>query len=64
MIDLFWNYWREFSVCYGRKAKQGGTLNGVLSKAEFGSLNFVVDVDIGIASALVWDYLLRREVDL
>ena len=33
MIDLFWNYWREFSVCYGRKAKQGGTLNGVLSKA-------------------------------
>ena len=36
------------------------TLNGVLSKAEFGSLNFVVDVDIGIASALVWDYLLRR----
>ena len=40
-------------VCYGRKAKQGGTLNGVLSKAEFGSLNFVVDVDIGIASALV-----------
>ena len=53
MIDLFWNYWREISVCYGRKAKQGGTLNGVLSKAEFGSLNFVVDVDIGIASALV-----------
>ena len=29
------------------------TLNGVLSKAEFGSLNFVVDVDIGIASALL-----------
>ena len=20
MIDLFWNYWREFSVCYGWKA--------------------------------------------
>ena len=53
MIDLFWNYWREFSVCYGRKAKKGGTLNGVLSKARFGSLNFVVDVDIGVASALV-----------
>ena len=29
------------------------TLNGVFSKAEFGSLDFVVDVDIDIASALV-----------
>ena len=37
---------------------------GVLSKARFGSLNFVVDVDIGIASALLRDYLLRHVVDL
>ena len=41
VIDLFWNYWREFSVCYGRKAKKGGTLNGVLSQKEFGLPNFI-----------------------
>ena len=26
VIDLFWNYWREFSVCYGWTESKAGTV--------------------------------------